>query len=76
MALSELTSRARTHAKPLAGAVIVAAVAVALPLAILSSCPADPLHGGGELRTTGAVNATVTAPTFVNAGIEISGEVA
>ena len=59
-------------AKPLVGLLIVASVLLILTLCIRNlSCPADKLEGGGELRVTGAVNTTVRAPAFIQAGSAI-----
>merc|ERR1712185_761078 len=32
------------------------------------------MTGGGEMRTTGAVNASLLAPTFLSAGVELPDE--
>ena len=54
------------------GAAIVVGVTCAMSLAVISSCPADPLTGGGELRVSGPAiaNLSVLAPVYPEAGLE------
>ena len=60
--------------RTLAGFTIAVTVILLIVVPIRTSCPANPLHGGGELTTVGAVNTTIVAPIFLNAGLEIPSE--